>query len=70
MDEDDAPPLTGFNSRTREGCDFQHSKYHHHIESFNSRTREGCDWLYIRTTKRPRRFNSRTREGCDAVTGS
>ena len=35
--------FTGFNSRTREGCDWQ---YFHGVSpefSFNSRTREGCD---------------------------
>ena len=33
----------GFNSRTREGCDFSSNKVTTNLRRFNSRTREGCD---------------------------
>ena len=47
----DRPPLvlySGFNSRTREGCDKSVRMRSLSMLSFNSRTREGCDLRWVR----------------------
>ena len=42
-----ATPATGFNPRTREGCDYTLSIFGGMIWSFNPRTREGCDCVSV-----------------------
>ena len=60
-----ATPGTGFNPRTREGCDYRRHLRAHLYVSFNPRTREGCDLASIIRVSATLGFNPRTREGCD-----
>ena len=58
-----------FNSRTREGCDYDLIYISTKVRGFNSRTREGCDTALIPSASWLISFNSRTREGCDSPAG-
>ena len=65
------PPLvidTGFNSRTRVGCDQARFCGCTPRRCFNSRTRVGCDVFILKAVYlRLGSFNSRTRVGCDGA---
>ena len=61
---------TGFNPRTRVGCDGILPRYFHPGGGFNPRTRVGCDTISRSSQSRSFRFNPRTRVGCDPHCGS
>ena len=60
-------PKTGFNPRTRVGCDLTWLDNYLKMRSFNPRTRVGCDCLRAVIPKQHRGFNPRTRVGCDVT---
>ena len=58
---------TGFNPRTRKGCDINVIIGLQIYHCFNPRTRKGCDPIITRTLRRHCGFNPRTRKGCDTI---
>jgi len=56
---------TGFNPRTRTGCDSVALLHFTKSGSFNPRTRTGCDCRCCTYSKAQDCFNPRTRTGCD-----
>ena len=61
--KDTTPP--GFNSRSREGSDFNFGSFNVQRQSFNSRSREGSDEGEMLNNDHASGFNSRSREGSD-----
>ena len=57
--------ISGFNPRTRVGCDDATEVLWGLFQSFNPRTRVGCDTRNLITLATANRFNPRTRVGCD-----
>ena len=60
--------ITGFNPRTRKGCDRTYFDNRPRRTCFNPRTRKGCDSPRHLMRARRRCFNPRTRKGCDGAT--
>ena len=50
--------LTGFNPRTRKGCDVGWLLLHSSPRCFNPRPREGCDFVYNDLGRKAARFQS------------